>query len=336
VSDEPSLRKLLAPMAERAVDLEGPEFRVDRRRVLARMAQAKGSDQNRWLRYALAAAASVALSAYGAHQWSRGGGFNSDSSLEVVVSEGSATQVRGEIRAEVVTGRSTQLAAAGDLETAPDSKARVRTVDGLQIELGSQTRVALGELRSSARQVTLVGGSIRCSVPHRASPRAFQVIAPDITVVDLGTVFTVNVDRVNHATTVSVEEGEVVVHSPSGEARVEAPNTWSSASSPAPVPTPPPAATPAAVAPAAPKAALSPGARRAAPPAPAPAKGKAAPRETLDEEARLLRQGLAAERQGRFPDAISGLTTLVVKYPDSPLAPDARAALDRIGARTRR
>jgi outer membrane protein assembly factor BamD (BamD/ComL family) len=52
-------------------------------------------------------------------------------------------------------------------------------------------------------------------------------------------------------------------------------------------------------------------------------------------ESQLLRQGLAAERQGRTADAISALSQLVTEYPHSPLAPDARAALARIQAGVR-
>jgi hypothetical protein len=56
------------------------------------------------------------------------------------------------------------------------------------------------------------------------------------------------------------------------------------------------------------------------------------PAPTLGLEAQLLRQGLTAERQGRFPDSIAALTQLITRYPHSPLVPDARAALARVRA----
>ena len=59
-----------------------------------------------------------------------------------------------------------------------------------------------------------------------------------------------------------------------------------------------------------------------------------APPTTLAQEAQLLRQGLAAERQGHAISAISALTQMIKKYPSSPLLPDARAALARVQAGT--
>jgi TolA-binding protein len=62
----------------------------------------------------------------------------------------------------------------------------------------------------------------------------------------------------------------------------------------------------------------------------------AVPAATLAQEGQLLRQGLAAERQGRFTDAASALTQLVEKFPNSPLLPDARAALTRVRSSAQR
>jgi hypothetical protein len=61
---------------------------------------------------------------------------------------------------------------------------------------------------------------------------------------------------------------------------------------------------------------------------------KAQPPGTLERESQLLRLGLAAERQGRSGDAITALARLLRDYPQSPLAPDARAALSRLEAGT--
>jgi hypothetical protein len=331
MNQESALRELLAPMTKRAIDLDGPGFRVDRGRVLARMAEASRRDRRGGLRYAVLAAAGIAVLVVGIGLWQREGGSSPSASLEVWVSEGHATQVRGVTHAEVAPRQSAHIAAAGDLETGPDSSARVRTVDGLQIELGSQTRLTVGELQPSTSQVKLLGGAIRCTIPHRTAPRAFQVVTPDITVVDLGTVFTVTVDGPNHATRVSVEEGEVLVRYALGQTRVQAPNTWTSAVVAEPSAT---AETAEAVA-SAPNSEPLP-AGNAARSAAKEAHGEAVPAATLAQEAQLLRRGLAAERQGRSSDAISALTQLLSKYPHSPLIPDARAALARVEASSQR
>ena len=322
MSSEPNLRELLAPMTEREVELDAPAFQVDRARVLARMAQARSHERRAPLGYVAWAAAGIAVLVLGAQFVARHSPSAASGSLEILVSEGSARQLHGDAHAEVTRKQSTQIAASGELETAADSQAQVRTVDGLQIDLQSQTRVALAGLVPSTSQLTLLGGAIRCTVPHRAAAHAFRVVTSDATVVDLGTVFTVSIEGPNHTTRVSVEEGEVLVRHGSEQTRVLAPSSWSSAQ---PVPAsnelelePLPSASSDATPP--------PGARATR------RSIKAIPSVTLEQEAQLLRQGLAAERKGQPADAIAALTQLLQKYPHSPLAPDARAALARVEA----
>jgi TolA-binding protein len=75
-----------------------------------------------------------------------------------------------------------------------------------------------------------------------------------------------------------------------------------------------------------PKAPPRPSIRRA-PESPGPSQG------TLDEETRLLRSGLAAERNGDLGGAAAAFEQLLSRYPQSPLVPDARTALRRVKAR---
>jgi len=325
MSQDPELRALLAQMVERQVELNRSAFRVDRDRVLARMANVQPQGSRGFLGYALLAAAGVAVAVSGARIWQREIGSSASASLEITVSDGSATQSHGTSRELVATKENTHIAATGELETAADSNASVRTGDGQQIELQSKTRVALDELRPNSNQVKLLGGVIRCTIPHRAAARAFQVVTPDVTVVDLGTVFTVSIEAPNQATRVSVEEGEVLVRHGSAESRVRAGGSWSSADAATP---------PAAAPPPEPAASVpSPSVSSTAPSAKAAHSAKVTA-ETLAQEAQLLREGLAAERQGRAADARSALSQLLQKYPHSPLAPDARAALARVEAGT--
>jgi hypothetical protein len=242
--------------------------------------------------------------------------------LEVVVSEGTAAQLDGEKRAEFTERVQARVLASGELETAPDSKANIRAADGLQIELEGQTRVALDRLQSKSRELRLLRGAIRCAVPHDSASQPFQVLTPDVTIVDLGTVFTVSIEGPTRPTRVTVLEGEVLVRHASGETRVRAPGSWSS---PMTVLEAPPTLASSEAAPIASGAASSPGAK------PSPR----APRRdvTLEEEAQLLRKGLAAERQGHLSEASSVLTLLLRKYPSSSLAREARAALQRVEAR---
>jgi TolA-binding protein len=120
----------------------------------------------------------------------------------------------------------------------------------------------------------------------------------------------------------------VLVRFAAGQVRVQAPGSWSSAEVPA--------QTVASALP--PEPALSAPAPVASTPTPKAvhAAGNAMPAATLAQEAQLLRQGLAAERQGHSAEAVSALSELLQKYPHSPLAPDARAALTRVEASPQR
>ena len=55
--------------------------------------------------------------------------------------------------------------------------------------------------------------------------------------------------------------------------------------------------------------------------------------ETLEAETKLLRSGLASEQKGELQAAVKAFQTLVARYPDSQLAPDAKAALARVKGR---
>src|SRR5262249_22177896 len=154
-------------------------------------------------------------------------------------------------------------------------------------------------------------------VPHQVHSQPFQVLTPDVTITDLGTVFTVSVEGPTHATRVTVQEGEVMVRHAAGESRVRAPGSWSSTV----------AVTVPAQTPAGPESSSTPsGSARSSGPASLPRPPRSD--DTLNEEAQLLRQGLAAERLGHFSEARASLSTLLRKYPHSSLGPDARAALE--------
>ena len=301
--------ELVAPMAGRAVDLQGDRFRVDRGRVLARMAAASRPERRprRPLIAWSAAAAFVGL-AFGGWFWRLHRA--AAPSLEVTI-------VAGNVSRDPLTD---------ELQTGLASEARVRAADGLAIDVRASSHVALRDLGSTTSRLGLLGGSVRCSVPRRTAAHAFEVVTPDATIIDLGTVFTVSVEGPRKSTRVTVEEGEVLIHGASGATHLAAPGSWSSADEVAPTPAavPAPAAAPV--------------------PAPSPPSDharlstapKLRPAGTLELEAQLLRSGLAAERQGHAAAAIADFSRLLREYPRSPLAPDARAALTRVEAGTRR
>jgi hypothetical protein len=325
VTEDHTIRELLAPMIEAAVDLRGRHFQVNRERVVASMARAtwpRSPKRHRWLGGLLLAAAGFVGLVGGLRLWRRP---SARVSLRVLASHGSVAHVRDAARVnlEAESDRGAVIPAEGELATAAESSARLRTPEGIELELLAQTRISLGRIEARASEVRLMSGSLRCTVPHTTTS-GFRVITPDVTVLDQGTVFSVSLDESGQTSRVSVEEGEVTVASARGRVRVRAPDSWSSLASwlgPSPSLEP----------------ATSGGSER---PFVGVAKqvhssGSATGRQAanLEEEAQLLRDGLAAERQGRAADAAATLNELLSKYPRSPLAPDARQALARVRAR---
>jgi TolA-binding protein len=161
---------------------------------------------------------------------------------------------------------------------------------------------------------------VRCVIPHQPG-RTFSVVTNAARVVDVGTIFSVSVENGDGGprTVVHVEEGEVLVQFAGGERRLTAAHSWTSSSAPSA-----PAALAEPVDAVAEEPPLVPGARRDL--------VKRRP-ETLESETKLLRSGLASEQKGDLHGAIKAFQTLVTRYPESQLAPDAKAALSRVKGR---
>jgi ferric-dicitrate binding protein FerR (iron transport regulator) len=130
------------------------------------------------------------------------------------------------------------------------------------------------------------------------------VVTPDATVVVHGTVFSVSFDRDTKKSCVAVEEGVVSVRHASGKTWLEAGDSWGCEQ---PTPTSMNRSTPAT-----------------RPSAPSPRAG------TLAAENALFESAIAADRRGNRAEAQAKLRSLLEKYPESPLAPEARATLARL------
>jgi ferric-dicitrate binding protein FerR (iron transport regulator) len=309
------LQDLLAPMREES---EPPRRVVNRDAIVDRMVEvslapeARFSSRTRWLG-ALALAASVALAAWGGASYWRGGA-PAAGALEVSALRGHVSGVQGTLS----VGQSQQLKAEGSLETSPGAEARIKTAAGLQVDLLENTKVSLAELGAErgSSALKLERGRVRCVIDHRPE-RTFEVVTPSARIIDVGTVFSVTVDPGSGVTVVHVEEGTVLVQHAGAQTRLTAAQTWSSATEPAPVVSPPPAAV-----------------ADEAEPAPSPHREPARRRTpTLAAETELLQSGLRSEQQGDLRAAEVSLKALVTRYPASPLAPDARAALSRVRSR---
>jgi hypothetical protein len=335
MSTDPKIQELLGPMRDRAVDTTGRRFKVDREKIVARMIDASMSEPEtsaRRLRaYAvLALAAGFAMVAAGAayKTMHRSPVAIPAMHIDIVAVEGDVARVAPSGRTAIAPGQTAAIAPDGAIETAARAEARIKTDSGLQIELRENTRVSLGEMSGNEPRVALHldAGAVRCVIPHLTEGHTFSVITPDAKVIDRGTIFTVSVEGSGASahTVVQVEEGVIVVQTASGETQLTASQSWGT---PAPVaPTteqPPVASTAGASAESAARAPAASGAHRGA-------DTQKQMRGTLEDETTLLRMGLADERKGDLRSAASAFESLLSRYPESPLAPEARAGLARV------
>jgi hypothetical protein len=213
----------------------------------------------------------------------------------------------------------------GEIESASAGSAELVTSAGLGLNLGAATRVSLSGLvgAPALNQVDLKQGLLTCSVPHLHEGQRFSVQTPDARVVVHGTVFSVRVDsnRAHGAETcVEVTDGVVIVQHAGGETALNAGDHWGCDSSPSAKVAASPAVEPE-------PARDSSGSERHLVPH---ASARPAERGTLGEESRLLQDAIAAERVGQPDRAQSLLNQLLARYPNSPLASEARRASARI------
>jgi FecR protein len=334
MSADPKVQELLAPMRERAVDMGARRFKVDREKILSRMIQASTSEREapprRVRTYALLALAAgfavVAASAGYKTMHKSSVASVTTPHLDIVVLEGEVARVQGTVRAGIAPGQTAAIAPDGAIETSAHAEARIKTEGGLEIELHENTRVSLADMNTADPRLSLHldSGGVRCLVPHLAEGHTFSVVTPDARIIDRGTIFTVSVEGsgATARTVVRVEEGVVLVQHASGETRLTATQTWQSVHA---VEQPAVVAAPAGGE-SATRSPASVGARRGV-------DTPKQPRGTLDEETSLLRLGLANERKGDLRGAAVSFESLLSRYPESPLAPDARAALSRVKGR---
>jgi hypothetical protein len=346
MSDEAKVRELLAPMHAMPIDADGVRFKVDRETVVTTILNAPAAFHAaraaRSRRFAMLGLAAGFAAVLGAGSWAlarrssnRGltvagshGGSSPEGQLHISEVSGQVTQLQGGSRITLAPGARQAVSPEGELVTAENSEASVTAVNGLELKLFENTRVALADLRTthSFGAVRLENGTIRCRVPHLSEGERFSVITPDATVVVHGTVFSVAVAGATGATQtcVRVEEGVVSVHAPSGETRLLGSQSWgcvarTADTGPSAPDSPSPGASAKPERPPLPRVAVDPA--RLTP-------------GTLDEENRLFQSGLAAERRGDQTAAAESFELLLSRNPHSPLAADARTALARVRPET--
>ena len=333
--DATEVRRLLGPLRDRPVSVDQERLALRRARVVSSLkrdvralAKARVSRTRRRAGYAVLSLAAAAGVLFGVHRYGQQVAPRSSSAITFVGSVGETLAHSGANAHALHAGEALQVD-PGEIESAADGSAELVSSAGLGLNLGRATRVSLAGLvgLGSNNQVELQQGLLTCSVPHLNEGQRFSVQTPDARVVVHGTVFSVRVDSrrtLGAETCVEVTDGVVIVQHAGRETALNAGDSWGCDSTPS-----------AAELPSAPLE-----------PTPTPAQGTAASshrplprtaarvqeRGTLGEESRLLQEALAAERVGQPERAQSLLNQLLVSYPNSPLAAEARRASSRIAA----
>jgi hypothetical protein len=239
---------------------------------------------------------------------------------EIRIVRGSATASRAGRAHSLSAGQSLSMPFDGELST-ESGLVDLKTSTGLALELAGETRVSLRDFSVSGTQsrVHLSRGEVTARVPRLEQGQQFSIVTPNARAVVHGTIFSVQVDSEQEGVTqtcVRVTEGVVVVHHDGGQAALNGGDSWGCGEVVIDLDDP---ATPEATA-----------RRPRAPGRPAATMGRGEASGTLAAENALLQRALAAERAGEGQAAVTHLQTLLSRYPESPLAPEARRTLARL------
>lgn len=245
--------------------------------------------------------------------------------VRVVASQGEVVhELRG--HREPLPAVGAVLTARGRIESLRDGRVVLETGDGIGLEVAERTELNLEGLDStqSAQTVELLAGSLFCHVSSRPPGHAFTVITPDARVVVHGTAFRVTVREegsMPSRTCVRVDDGVVAVHSAAGATELRSGESWNCEHR--------------TVAPASARAKSEAAPAQPAQPA-APTSAGASPHsgtsnsELLVLQNELFRAAVAAEKRGDPTTAAAKYAELLRRFPDSPLAAEARLGALRV------
>ncbi|MCC6898834.1 MAG: FecR domain-containing protein [Polyangiaceae bacterium] len=343
MTDRSSTPDVLRDWARAPIPLDDGGGADERRaRVVSQMArtireshvarqQAERRGRALWM---IAAAAVVALAIGGL--WRGFGNRSAGVGASVRPASAGVLVARGAESRAARSGADEPLEAGDVLSTVAEAQATLRLASGAQVGVEPSSRVTLTAVGAGAEQIDLGVGEVSVRVPALGERGSFRVHTPDARVVVHGTAFVVRVTSREGGgtdTSVTVSEGKVSVEHGGATLFLTAGQSWSSkpreqAAHPAPVISAEPA----------PPAAPNPGPRKAADLAPAPSAPvatAATDRSALAEQNRLFAAAATARKSGDDRAALGHLNQLLARFPQSPLAPEARVerfrTLKRLG-----
>jgi hypothetical protein len=236
----------------------------------------------------------------------------------VRVIAGTVVTNHGSFSATLRAGAAAPMAEGDDIASAADGEALLALPRGVRVKLSPSTQARLVNAQEVEQRLRLELGRAEVSVPRPGGPRVFAIKTPDSDVIVHGTEFSVLVERNGSAvrTTVSVTRGSVLVVHAGQERLVETGSTWSSGIEPSAEPVSTRAATPETET-------ANGGVATKATPSTRHARS-AAP--SLADQNRLFQTFLDARDEGDDASAVRALDELLARFPDTPLADQARLA----------
>jgi hypothetical protein len=260
------------------------------------------------------------------------------------VTSGLVVTMRGEAATSVGAGSAHALALNDEIRVGQDARGTALLPRGVRVDLAQQTRATLVSSGEVEQRFRLTQGMLTVSVPKPGGPRTFAINTPDAEVVVHGTQFSTRVERTASGgvrTFVQVTHGAVLVVRGDSQSLLRAGQSWAS---------PDPAATeqrgqasPSAISAGALSQSEVAGAEslavrghgaRKTDARTATAGGRSAT-DALAEQNRLFQAALDARAAGDDAAVVRHLDRLLVRFPKTELAREARLtrfrALKRLG-----
>ncbi len=207
-----------------------------------------------------------------------------------------------------------ELAPTEAIHTSEDALAKLRTPRGVGLNVDGKSDLEFMGRTLQGEQVRLLRGRVFAEVP-KLGKKSFSIVTPDVLVTVHGTRF--SVDVASSKSCVSVTEGLVAVHAGTEVAWLNAGDSWGCER--AREETAPPAATEVVQSPTETTRAGRARTRQ----------GRT-PSSTLTAENKLFQAALLAQKQGEFAEAMRSFKLFVSRYPNAPLAGQAREHLRQL------
>jgi hypothetical protein len=332
---------ILEAWGQRGVPVDAPEDAEQRRHAvvgsmarLLREEKQRRARRKRWIWSAAAAAAVAFASAVSlvrpAAPEHRAQAVAERPPATLHVTSGLVVTLHGEAESRVAPGATQALSPKDEIRVARGAQGTAHLPRGVRVDLSEDTQATLVSSGEEEQRFQLARGMLTVSVPKPGGPSTFAIDTPDAQVVVHGTLFTTRVERAESGavrTFVQVTRGAVLVVRGDSRSLLRAGQSWAS---PEPEPEKRGKVSPSIASEPSPERVVTLHARKAGRHAPGSAEADA-----LAEQNRLFQAALDARAAGDDAAVVRHLDRLLVRFPKTELAREARLArfraLSRLG-----